>query len=64
MGIEYHWAHVKAKMRISPLSEKKGQANFIALVMECICPETVLTKERIRKFLAHARAYICTYYHL
>ncbi len=38
--------------------------NFIALVMKCLCPETVMTKERIRKFSARARAYICTYYHL
>jgi hypothetical protein len=51
-------------MRVTPLREKKGRANFIALVMKCICPETVLTKERIRKFAARARAYICTYYHL
>jgi hypothetical protein len=63
-GIEYTWAHAKAKMRITPLREKKGRQNFIALVMKCICPETVLTKERIRKFSARARAYICTYYHL
>jgi hypothetical protein len=63
-GIEYNWAHAKAKMRITPLREKKGRANFISLVMKCICPETVLTKERIRKFSARARAYICTNYHL
>ncbi len=63
-GIEYNWAHAKAKMRTTPIREKKGRANFIALVMKCICPATVLTKERIRKFSARARAYICTYYHL
>ena len=63
-GIEYNWARAKAKMRTTPLREKKGRVNFIALVMKCICPETVLTKERIRKFSARARAYICTYYHL
>jgi len=63
-GIEYNWAHAKAKMRITPLREKKGRVNFIALVMKCICPETVLTKARIRKFSARARAYISTYYHL
>jgi hypothetical protein len=51
-------------MRITPICEKKGRANFIALVMKCICPATVLTKERIRKLLARARACICTYYHL
>ena len=34
------------------------------LVMKCICPANVLTKERISKFAARARAYICTYYHL
>ena len=63
-GLEYNWAHAKAKMRTTPIREKKGRANFIALVMKCICPETVLTKERIIKFSARARAYICTYYHL
>ena len=30
--------------------------------MTCLCPEHVLTKERIRKFATRARAYICTYY--
>ena len=34
------------------------------LVMKCLCPESVLTKERIRKFASRARAYICTYYYL
>ena len=62
--IEYNWAHAKAKMRATPLREKKGRANFMKLVNKCICPETVLTKERISKFAARARAYICTYYHL
>ncbi|KAI2491822.1 hypothetical protein MHU86_22728 [Fragilaria crotonensis] len=61
-GIEYNWAHAKAKMRATPLREKKGRANFIKLVKKCICPETVLTKERVSKFAARARAYICTYY--
>jgi hypothetical protein len=63
-GIEYNWAHAKAKMRTTPIREKKGRANFIELVKKCICPENVLTKERIRKFSARARAYICAYYHL
>ncbi len=49
-------------MRATPLREKKGRANFMNLVMKCICPATVLAKERISKFAA--RAYICTYYHL
>ncbi len=34
------------------------------LVMKCLCPESVLPKERIRKFASRARAYICTYYNL
>ena len=63
-GIEYNWAHAKAKMRATPLREKRGHANFMKLVNKCICPETVLTKARISKFAARARAYICTYYHL
>jgi hypothetical protein len=51
-------------MRATPLGEKKGRANFMNLVMMCICPATVLTNERVSKFAARARAYICTYYHL
>jgi hypothetical protein len=44
--------HAKTKIRITPLRKKKGRANFIALVMKCISPETVLTKEMIKKILA------------
>ena len=44
-------------MRATPLREKKGRANFNKLVKKCICPETVLTRERVSKFAA-------TYYHL
>ena len=52
-------------MRTTPIREKKGRANFIELVKKCIvCPENVLTQERIRKFSARARANICAYYHL
>jgi hypothetical protein len=63
-GIEYAWAQAKAIMRRTPLRDKKGRANFINLVMRCLCPATVLTRERVRKFAARARAYICTYYYL
>ncbi|KAI2490938.1 hypothetical protein MHU86_23626 [Fragilaria crotonensis] len=59
-GIEYTWAQAKALMRRTPMREKKGRANFINLVTRCLCPTTVLTKERA----ARARAYICTYYYL
>jgi hypothetical protein len=51
-------------MRRTPIEEKRGRANFIPLVKNCISPETVLTKERVRRFAARARAYICTYYYL
>jgi hypothetical protein len=34
------------------------------IVTRCLCPATVLTKERIRKFATKAQAYICTYYFL
>ena len=60
-GIEYALAQAKAMMRRTPMREKKGQVNFINVVMRCLCPATVLTKERVRKFAARARAYICTY---
>ena len=61
-GIEYNWAHAKAKMKVTPIRDKKGRSQFMSLVRKCICPDSVLTKERIRKFLARARAYICTCY--
>ena len=63
-GIEYAWAQAKGVMRRTPIREKRGRGNFIPLVNKCVCPETVLTKERIRRFSARARAYICTYYYL
>jgi hypothetical protein len=63
-GIEYSWARSKSFYRRLPLSQKKGRENFKQLVRECTCPERVLTKVRIEKFAARARAYICTYHHL
>jgi hypothetical protein len=63
-GIEYAWAQAKAIMRRTPMREKKGRINFMNVVTRCLCPTTVLTKERVRKFAARARAYICTYYYL
>ncbi|KAI2495979.1 hypothetical protein MHU86_18546 [Fragilaria crotonensis] len=63
-GIEYAWAQAKALMRRTPMREKKGRVNFMNLVTKCLCPVTVLTNDRIRKFAARARAYVCTYYYL
>ena len=63
-GVEYSWAHSKSFYRRLPLSQKKGRENFKQLVRDCTCPEKVLTKVRIEKFAARARAYICTYHHL
>lgn len=63
-GVEYSWAHSKSVYRRLPISQKKGRDNFKQLVRDCTCPETVLTKVRIEKFAARARAYICTYHHL
>jgi hypothetical protein len=31
-GIEYNWAHAKAKMRATPPHKKKGRADFIKVV--------------------------------
>ena len=42
--------------------QKKTRARFVKLLDDCLLPE--MTKERVRKFLARARAYICTYYYL
>ena len=63
-GIEYSWAHSKAFYRRLPLSEKRGRDSFKQLVRDSTCAEKVLTKTRIQKFAARARAYICTYHHL
>jgi hypothetical protein len=63
-GVEYSWAHAKAFYRRMPLSRKRGREKFKQLVKDCVCPVTVLTKERIEKFASRARAYICTYHHL
>ena len=62
-GVEYSWAHAKAYYRRMPLSRKRGRDNFKQLVRDCTCPENVLPKERIERFAARARAYICTYHH-
>jgi hypothetical protein len=63
-GIEYSWAHSKAFYRRLPLSQKRGRESFKKLVRDCTCPDSVLTKVRMEKFAARARAYICTYHHL
>ena len=63
-GIEYNWAHAKSYYRRVPVSRKKGRENFKALVRECTSPAMVLTKGRVQKFAARARAYICTYFYL
>jgi hypothetical protein len=63
-GVEYGWAHAKAFYRRVPVSRKRGRENFKVLVKECTCPVNVLSKVRIEKFAARARAYICTYHHL
>jgi hypothetical protein len=47
-----------------PLSRKRGRDNFKQLVKDCTSPVNVLTKQKIEKFAAGARAYICTYHHL
>jgi hypothetical protein len=63
-GIEYSWAHSKAFYRRLPLSQKRGRESVKKLVRDCTCPDSVLTKVRMEKFAARARAYICTYHHL
>jgi hypothetical protein len=63
-GIEYSWAHAKGNYRRKPLSRKRTRSGFVNLVDECLDPCTELTKERVRKFSARARSYICTYHYL
>jgi hypothetical protein len=63
-GVEYSWAHAKGNYRRKPLSKKRSRAGFVKLVDECLDPKTELTKERVRRFSARARSYICTYHYL
>ena len=63
-GVEYCWAHAKSFYRRKPVSSKRGRENFKCLVKDCTSPDEILTRERVQKFAARARAYICTYYHL
>ncbi|KAG7349554.1 hypothetical protein IV203_012151 [Nitzschia inconspicua] len=63
-GIEYSWGFVKGSYRRKPLQKKRKRADFEDLVDKCTNVETELTKARIRKFSALARAYLCTYHYL
>ncbi len=63
-GVEYSRAHAKSFYRQNPVSRKRGRENFKELVRECTCPVNVLSRVRIEKFAARARAYICSYNHL
>ncbi|KAG7345273.1 hypothetical protein IV203_032804 [Nitzschia inconspicua] len=63
-GIEYSWGFAKGSYRRKPLKKKRKRADFEDLVDECTNVETELTKARIRKFSARARAYLCTYHYL
>jgi hypothetical protein len=63
-GIEYAWGYGKNLYRRKPLVLKKGRDKFKALVRACLDPEKEVTRDRVRKFSARARAYMCTYYWL
>jgi hypothetical protein len=63
-GVEYCWAQAKSYCRCVPVSRKRGRENFKELVRECTSSQNVITKDRVEKFAARARAYICTYHHL
>jgi hypothetical protein len=63
-GVEYCWAHAKSHYRRMPVSSKRGRENFKLLVKDCTSSVDILTKVRVQKFAARARAYICTYHHL
>ncbi|KAG7367752.1 hypothetical protein IV203_030423 [Nitzschia inconspicua] len=63
-GIEYSWGFAKGSYRRKPLQKKRKRVDFEDLVDECTNVETELTKARIRKFSARARAYLCTYHYL
>ncbi|KAG7351778.1 hypothetical protein IV203_007826 [Nitzschia inconspicua] len=55
-GIEYSWGFAKGSYRRKPLQKKRKRSDFEDLVDECTNVETELTKARIRKFSARARA--------
>ncbi|KAG7357902.1 hypothetical protein IV203_014515 [Nitzschia inconspicua] len=63
-GIEYSWGFAKGSYRRKPLQKKRKRSDFEDLVDECTNVETELTKARIRRFSARARAYLCTYHYL
>jgi hypothetical protein len=64
-GLVYSWAHTRSFYRQVLVSRKRGRENFKQLIGDCKCPVEVLSKVRIEKFAARARAYyICTYHHL
>jgi hypothetical protein len=64
-GIEFKWAHAKAKIRITPIREKnRPRANFIEVVKECIFPGESVNKGEDKNFLARVRSYNCAYHHL
>ncbi len=63
-GVEYCWAHAKSYYHCVPVSRKRGRENFKELVRGCTSSQNVITKGRVEKFAARARAYICTYHHL
>ena len=58
-GVRYSWADAKAFYRRLPARDSIKQ-----LIMDCICPTNVLTKQRIQKFASRARTYTCTYHHI
>ena len=49
---------------VFPSCGREDAKNFKELVKECMSPALVLTKERVEKFAAMTRAYICTYQEL
>ncbi|KAG7341315.1 hypothetical protein IV203_023266 [Nitzschia inconspicua] len=63
-GIKNSWGFAKGSYRRKPLQKKRKRSDFEDLVDECTNVETELTKARIRKFSARARAYLCTYHYL
>ena len=59
-GIEYTWGFSKNRYRKAEFGRKKRRGTFESLVNEVISREAI-TKQRVRKFSARARAYILTY---
>ena len=60
-GIEYAWGCAKGFYRRIPLAQKRYKNLFFDAVRQCLDAATVLTVERVCRFLRQAREYVKAY---